>query len=127
MKISGAPETEICQKTTGVSRTSKLKANPIVPDAHREIIRASETAVRIPPKKINPRAKRSPPTASPKRISKWCCPQRKLAVFEETLLQNLLLHREMIVQCIRTGQRSLRSKEFHRDHDHEQNQQEHVQ
>lgn len=70
IQISGAPEEEICQNTTGVRRKSRVTAKAVLGDDQREAKQANETAVNTPPRKMSPIANCSLPNARPNRINK---------------------------------------------------------
>src|SRR6516162_2154091 len=83
IQMSGDPEEEICQKTTGVRRKSTVIAVTVKHDAQREAKQATDKAVRIPPRNIDPNANFSLPRARPKRIRRWPCPHKKLCEIEK--------------------------------------------
>ena len=84
IQISGAPEEEICQNTTGVRRKSNVIASVVLGEDQREAKEAKEKAVITPPRKMSPIAAFSLPRARPNKINKWFWPQRKLLDIENS-------------------------------------------
>src|SRR5258705_13911797 len=67
---SGAPEREICQKTTGVTRNTRATIQDQRRSIHWRARQKLAKAVNTPPRNISPVATRLLPTASPAKIKR---------------------------------------------------------
>ena len=76
--MSGAPAAKICQNTTGVRRKDSAESHAHSRDTHLLARHAAAAAESTPPKKINPSANFSQPSARPVRIRRCPCPIKKL-------------------------------------------------
>ncbi len=70
IQMSGAPDEDICQNTTGVRRKSRVIVNVVLGEDQREARQAKEKTVNIPARKMSPIASCSLPSARPNRINK---------------------------------------------------------